>query len=148
MNKRILNALAVILTVAAFSITSCKKSDDSQSRRDILTQGQWNLSRIGDDANGNNNMDSNETVSAAAAQMSANVNFYTDNTYQLVFITNDTVVFKGNWTLVNGDQTIRTIVTNMGPNDTTMLDIHNISSTNLTLLQRTDTTGTWEVFGK
>lgn len=148
MNKRILNALAVMLVIAAFSTTSCKKSDDSQSRRDILIKDQWNLSQIGDDANGNGVMDTNETVTAAAAQMSANVNFYADNTYQLVFITNDTVVFKGNWALINGDQTIRTIVTNMGPNDTTMLDIHDISSTNLALLQRTDTTGTWEIFTK
>lgn len=148
MNKRILNALAVMLVIAAFSTTSCKKSDDSQSRRDILIKDQWNLSQIGDDANGNGVMDANETVTAAAAQMSANVNFYADNTYQLVFITNDTVVFKGNWALINGDQTIRTIVTNMGPNDTTMLDIHDISSTNLALLQRTDTTGTWEIFTK
>lgn len=146
MNKRFLNAAAAVLLIAAFSATSCKKSDDSQSRHDILVNGEWNLSKIGDDANNNGVMDANEAVPHDSAGVSASVNFYSDNTYQLDFITNDTIVFKGNWTLINGDQTIRTIVTNMGPNDTTLLDIHNITSSNLTLLQRGDTTGTWEVF--
>ncbi|PZF73433.1 hypothetical protein [Taibaiella soli] len=147
MKKRILNASAIVLAIAAFSTTSCKKSDDSQSRKDILINGQWAMAQMGPDKNGNNVVDSNEAVPVASINTSANVNFYSDNTYQLNLVVNaDTTIFKGNWAFINNDQVLRVVVTNQGPNDTSILNIHNLTQTNLTVLQETDTTGIWEVF--
>lgn len=142
MKKQVLNTLLVLLTVAAFSVTSCKKSDDSKSRNEIITSGAWNLSQIGPDANNNGILDVGETVPNTTAGLTVHVNFYNNSTYQLVRNTSTVAdTFNGNWSLTNGDQTIRVIVNG----DTTMLDIHNIDNNNLTLLQQ-DSINLWEVF--
>ncbi|MGN6567081.1 MAG: lipocalin family protein [Flavipsychrobacter sp.] len=128
-----LNKLLIVgcLSIAAFSIASCKKSSSS-STKDMLV-GTWTQTMSGYDANNNNVVDAGETT----ADNSGTVTFNKDNTGT---ISGSGLSFPMTYSL--NDKNLSVYVAG----DTTNLLITSISSSSLTVKDPSDST--FEVFKK
>lgn len=139
-----LNKLLIVgcLSIAAFSITSCKKSSSSSSK----LVGTWDLKQLGEDMNGNGVMDANE-VQSIDGYGTGTATFNSDGTgsEHIVFyggLVDSSVTFK-KWTLQNGDRDL--VIT--ASDGTTLLSHVTLTNTDLTVAD-TSTPITWTIWKK
>lgn len=138
-----MNKLLIVgcLSIAAFSIASCKKSSSTSK-----LVGTWNLTQVGEDANGNSVMDASEVQNVSGLGTGV-VTFNSDGTgsEHVVFyggLVDSTVTFK-KWTLQNSDQDL--VLT--ASDGTTLLSHVTLTNTDLTIAD-TSKPITWTIWKK
>lgn len=141
MKKVMLSAAALMVFFAA-----CNKSDDNNATRQEMLVGTWNLTEWGFDLNPNGTIEQGET-SPVDTTISMTSILNSDGTGTMIshlsgFGTDTTMV---KWSLVNGDQVLRTI----DGTDTSDVHIKGLDGSKLTVLEVDGgSTAQWGVYQK
>ena len=141
MKKVMLSAAALMVFFAA-----CNKSDDNNATRQEMLVGTWNLTEWGFDLNPNGTIEQGET-SPVDTTISMTSILNSDGTGTMIshlsgFGTDTTMV---KWSLVNGDQVLRTI----DGTDTSDVHIKGLDGSKLTVLEVDGgSTAQWVVYQK
>ena len=137
-----------MLSAAALMVffAACNKSDDNNATRQEMLVGTWNLTEWGFDLNPNGTIEQGET-SPVDTTISMTSILNSDGTGTMIshlsgFGTDTTMV---KWSLVNGDQVLRTI----DGTDTSDVHIKGLDGSKLTVLEVDGgSTAQWGVYQK
>jgi hypothetical protein len=147
MKKHFFRPAAAILMIAAIASTSCKKSDDTKSRKDIVV-GNWSAMKMGYDSNNNGTMESTEVGPTSNYGLVMTMNVKGDGTGVTTSTSfGKTTTSDFSWNLADNDQTFRMIAAG----DTSSVKIITLDNSNLTILMPAESgipTPMWVVFNK
>lgn len=145
--KKVLTLSVACLASLALFTTSCKKSDDTKSRKDLLV-GSWSYTQTGDDNNNNGVLDDNEKQAVTGTDTSTTVFNSNGSGYITGNLSGSNITIPLQWNLQNNDNYLRLIYSFLGTTDTSVVEIKTLDASNLVIRDTSTSPANFSVFVK